>query len=329
MFRAFRKSHRLILRYHSAIGHLFTPNLVARMSDPKPGYLIQTNSQGFRSNWDFPEKKNCKPRILFFGDSNTAGDGIENSLRFSDIIGRELDCETYNLGLSGSGTDQQLLIKETLASTFEADLIIFCPHESNILRNITSYRPAINRITGTMIKMPKPFFELSNNQLLLHNQPVPKEREEMKKVEGGPLSRQVKNLKKWVIHQLPQSKRLAVRISDRGNFYASPHSRPWLLMRTIMERFVQRSMAPVVIIPLPSHTYYVDNRTPSYLKRFLEWHAEFGQFTLVDILPLIRDIPISERDRLHFWDDPHFNEYGHSIIAKALKGPVKKLLAQS
>ena len=43
------------------------------------------------------------------GDSNTAGDGVSNHQRYSDILSKTLNCESYNYGLSATGTDQQLL----------------------------------------------------------------------------------------------------------------------------------------------------------------------------------------------------------------------------
>lgn len=299
------------------------------MSHPRPGYLIRTNAQGFRSDWNFQEKRNGKPRILFFGDSNTVGDGVDNPMRFSDVLGSELDCETYNFGLSGSGTDQQLLIREHLAFPYEADLVILCPYESNIMRNVVAYRQAVNRVTGKVIKLPKPYFELRDNLLTLHNQPVPKEREEMNSLEEVGNHKTLRSFTKMILKHIPQSRRLAVSLTDRKNAYSSPSSKPWHLMRILLERFVDHTRVPVIIFPLPAETCFVDRRTPSYLKRYHEWHAEYRKFTLVDILPTIRKIPLSERKRLHFADDPHFNELGHALIAKALMEPVRRLLAQS
>ena len=114
------------IRYHPRIGHLYVPNLKARIPHEAGGYYVQTNSLGFRSDIEFCKEHNGRPRILFFGDSHTAGDGCNNDERFAEQLGQELDVEVYNYGLSGSGTDQQLLVFENFASEIQADLIVWC-----------------------------------------------------------------------------------------------------------------------------------------------------------------------------------------------------------
>ena len=82
MKELFNKTHRQIFCYDKDIGHLFVPNLNARIMNENGGYYVRSNSLGFRSDVEFKEKKNDKPRILFFGDSNTAADGVSNNFSF-------------------------------------------------------------------------------------------------------------------------------------------------------------------------------------------------------------------------------------------------------
>mgnify|MGYP001020673440 CR=1 FL=1 len=91
------KTHRQIFCYNKKIGHQFIPNLRARIINENGGYYVQTNSMGFRSNIEFKNEKNNKPRILFFGDSNTAADGVSNKERFSDLVGKYFDAEVYKV----------------------------------------------------------------------------------------------------------------------------------------------------------------------------------------------------------------------------------------
>ena len=109
------KTYRQIVCYNEKIGHLYVPNINARIINEKGGYYVRTNSLGFRSQIEFKKEKTRKPRILFFGDSITAGDGASNNERFSELLGVSLGAEVYNFGLSGSGTDQQCLILENYA----------------------------------------------------------------------------------------------------------------------------------------------------------------------------------------------------------------------
>jgi len=329
------KGHRSILTYHERIGHLFVPNIVARFHTLNGGYFVKTNSQGFRSDWDFLKECPKKPRILFFGDSNTAGDGVNNSERFSDIIGRELSCETYNFGLPGSGTDQQLLIKELLAKDIEADLIILCPLDANIKRNLLSWRPAIDRATGKLIKMPKPYFLLNENQLILENCPVPKDRpgiepESMTKssVKKNMLRHTIKRL---VREKVPWMKSLLYNLLNYQPFfdYKNCESQGWKLMRAIMERFLDAcGNTPVIIAPIPSPVIYLNDVSPMYLVRFREWHKNSSRsFELVDVLHYFRKDRKKDRKKFHLIGDPHLSPAGHRLIAECLKEIIGKYIS--
>src|SRR3972149_6968280 len=100
---------RQTLEYHPVIGFRFIPGIKARIDSPEGGYLIQVNDSGFRCTHNF--EKNKKPgvrRILLFGDSFTAGDGVSNDKRYGDILEKEIpDLEVFNFGLPATGTDQQ------------------------------------------------------------------------------------------------------------------------------------------------------------------------------------------------------------------------------
>ena len=176
MFLLAQSTHRMLVQYHPLVGHLYVPNQRARIPCERGGYFVRTNAQGFRSDVEFARQKRDKPRILFFGDSFTAGDGCSNAERFSERVGQLLDAEVFNYGLSGSGTDQQLLVYEHLAKDVAADLIVFCVQVENIERIQIDSRPSIDRTTGNVVLVPKPYFTLSDGRLVLENSPVPRQR---------------------------------------------------------------------------------------------------------------------------------------------------------
>ena len=78
-------THRMVVRYHPEIGHLYVPNLKARIPHERGGYYVRTNALGFRSDHEFT-KDSDKPRILVFGDSYTAGDGCNNHERYTHLL---------------------------------------------------------------------------------------------------------------------------------------------------------------------------------------------------------------------------------------------------
>ena len=176
-------THRQIFCYNKDIGHLFVPNLNARIMNENGGYYVRSNSLGFRSDVEFKEKKSDKPRILFFGDSNTAADGVSNNERFSELVGKHFNAEVYNFALSGSGTDQQYLIRQKYAQKIEADLIVFGILVDNIERNKVAYRETINPYTKKNVLTPKPYFKLEKGKLKLNNSPVPRIKSNLKEID--------------------------------------------------------------------------------------------------------------------------------------------------
>src|ERR1035438_7199611 len=126
MFLLNQRTHRMLVRHDPDIGHIFVPNMRARIPGEAGGYMVRTNGMGFRSNIEFQEKRGSRPRILMFGDSYTAGDDVCNEDRYSDQLGELLNAEVQNYGISGSGTDQHLLTYQKFASSIEADLVMIC-----------------------------------------------------------------------------------------------------------------------------------------------------------------------------------------------------------
>ena len=97
--------NKQIFEYHPIIGYRFIPNLQTRIQHESGGYLIKTNSLGFRSETEFNSHKNKNhKRILLFGDSYTAAEGVSNKKRYSDVLMQMLPgTEIYNFGMPGTG----------------------------------------------------------------------------------------------------------------------------------------------------------------------------------------------------------------------------------
>src|SRR5215470_562680 len=96
---------RNVFQYHPLFGYTFIPGIKARIDHEAGGYLLQTNDAGFRCQRSVQAGKPPGAfRILVFGDSFTAGDGVSNRDRYSDVLETLLpDTEVYNFGLSGTG----------------------------------------------------------------------------------------------------------------------------------------------------------------------------------------------------------------------------------
>ena len=53
MFLLQQTTHRMVVRYHPEVGHLYVPNLKARIPDENGGHFVVTNSAGFCSSTEF------------------------------------------------------------------------------------------------------------------------------------------------------------------------------------------------------------------------------------------------------------------------------------
>mgnify|MGYP003725292215 CR=1 FL=1 len=288
------KTHRQIFCYNKDIGHLFVPNLNARIMNENGGYYVRTNSLGFRSDVEFKEKKGDKPRILFFGDSNTAADGVSNNERFSELVGKHFNAEVYNFALSGSGTDQQYLICKKYAQKIEADLIVFGILVDNIERNKVAYRETINPYTKKNVLTPKPYFKLEKGKLKLNNSPVPRIKSNLKEIDPHMVQWAVPRGQELIYKLIAWWRKNKVLKPIRNNFkpfikrlrsllirmayqpysdYGNPTSEGYLLMKEIIGEFINSvSPIPTIILPIPTYHYYVDGAKPIYKQFFNYFH---------------------------------------------------------
>jgi carbamoyltransferase len=326
----------MVLRYHPRFGHLYVPNLTARIPSERGGYLIRTNSMGLRSDLEFQRTRGSQPRILFFGDSFTAGDGCDNAERFPELVGQSLDAEVYNFGLSGSGTDQQLLMYEELAREIEADLLVLCVVVHNIERITVSHRKSIDRVSGRQILVPKPFFSLEDGELRPHQIPVPVLRPEAVTSHPGngdmastwlndALNAYRSNPALARVRRLAGDPNSAASIWLRSQAlkltgfqphpaYQSPDTPGWRLMEALLRRFAAGGL-PVLVVPLPTYYFYLYGVKPDYQQLYSRLAEPRQGVHVADLTSPLRALPVQERVALTLREDGHFSPEGHRRIA--------------
>src|SRR6516225_2407055 len=163
-----------LFEYDPDIGYRFVPHLKTRVASPDGGYLVRTNGQGFRNDREF-ERDDAAPRILVFGDSFTAGDGVSNGNRYSDMLEPLLPgVQVHNFGLPGSGTDAQFICYRKVAEGAPCRAVVLAVLVENIRRIVSPYRPSQDAEGGVEF-LPKPYFELEGDRLVRHHDPVPRE----------------------------------------------------------------------------------------------------------------------------------------------------------
>lgn len=292
---------RLVYANHEVIGWWHISNLYARIPLGGTFHNLTTNSVGMRSMREYPlEKPPGRTRIAFLGDSYTAGDGVSNEQRFTDLLeARYPFLDAMNFGLNGTGTDQQLLIFETIAHRYAADAYVFCVCVENIARNLYTCFPSFDLRERRVVYRPKPYFELTAEGLVLRNQPVSIE----KRPEDA--------LGDWrySFPYIPESE-------DPYAIYAYPDRPHWKTMRAILRRFTAAvSGKPVFIVPFPMYNHYLEHHRPTYWPRFKELEDESAGVFVVDLLPAFKRRPLAERQSFRFDDDPHYTAAAHAVVA--------------
>ena len=345
MFLLTQTTHRMTIQYDAEVGHRYTPNLRARIPGDDGGYFVVTNSLGFRSDYEFDRAASPHPRILMFGDSYTAGDDVSNSDRYSDQLGRMLGAEVQNYGVPGSGTDQHLLIYRKFARDVEADLVIICVQIDSFHRIQVSHRPNIDRVTGKQIMVPKPYFELQNGELVLHQVPVPRERPE----DTGAMDLEAgKEMPGWydslhnaykkvpglsAVRHSPLFKELGYRAVSELNRATGKHPYPdilsddtpgWKLMSAILRKFISEvKTRPVVIVPIPTSEFYYHGVKPVYQPLFETLEDRTAGIHVLDVSTRLVNLPYKIRRTLGCEIGGHFTPMANGLVADTMAAEIR------
>lgn len=327
---------RQIHEYHPLIGYRFIPGISARVPHEGGGYLVKTNEAGFRCDHEFTqEKPPGKFRVLLFGDSFTAGDGVSNQYRYGDVLESHFsELEVLNFGLSGSGTDQQYLIFQEFAKSLEYDVLMICPLVENIRRIISRYRPATLRASGEEGVLAKPYFEFADDKLVLQHVPVPKQifrenelsAEEQKFIDNGGAH---VALRKVVNSALKPLKPFIQAMTSYQPVpqYDRPSDPAWLLMKAILTRWIGESDGhPVLICPIPLYQHVEQTASAEHYQQRFQELADLEQVTVIDPLPRFWEETPADRRRCRFNSDPHLTVYGHQVLAAALQPALAEFL---
>ena len=319
---------RMTLQYHETFGHWFVPRLRAYVPHERGYYAVVTNSRGMRSAREYPSGVRGARRILAFGDSFTAADGVSNEERFTDLLeASEEGLEVLNFGLPGSGTDQQLLIYQHLGRHFDGDILLICPLVENINRIAARYRPVIERDGGTTLFMPKPYFTLQNGSLELHGVPVPRKRFTLADappdvLEHTDLGGRSPGVSRFVNRYLYPWKDSLIKLTGFDPYpqYSEQYHPHWRLMKAILGAFVEWEQGrEVVIAPLPTYHYIEGLCRPTYMQRFQEFTKEYPRVHLINVLEEFWCLSRVERRACRYHRDIHYTPLAHSVVARALR----------
>ena len=324
------------------LGIRMLPNVRARVRHESGGFLIAANSDGFRDKEFQVRRSPGKRRILLYGDSFTYGDGVARTDRFGDLLQAALpDVEIYNLGIVGSGTDQQFLAHRLVGARLEYDMVLIAPWVENIKRNVQHYRLWKETSPGypdelELLWLAKPYFELDpSGRLSLHNQPVPPPTpyagaHDFAADETG--VGRLDGLRWRLCERHPRLKDLLQRVIRYQP--AGPYQRPddpaWLLMKAILTQWSDEVDTPVLICPIPMYQHIEGAASAKAVgERFAELHRPESGVHVFDALPAMAQGSRRERRSLRFATDIHFSPAGHRAFADAIVREVARVLDEA
>jgi len=147
--------------YSAHYGWALRPGFADRTRD---GRVVHINDRGFRGPVPPDSPPGGRRRVILLGDSVTFGTGVEDSETFAAGLGRKASgWEVVNLGVSGYGTDQELLLLEREGFALRPDAVVL---------NVCVGNDALDNALPVYLydgTTPKPFFTLEGDTLVLHD----------------------------------------------------------------------------------------------------------------------------------------------------------------
>ena len=323
-------SHKRLMQYDPVLGYRFAPGLKVRIPHEGGGYLVKTNRDGFRCDHNVTPTKTKARRVLVFGDSYTAGDGVSNGKRYSDVLEQNLgDTEVLNFGLSGSGTDQQYLLFKQYTDRFVYDAVVISVLVENIKRNVARDREWSDRV-GESICVPKPWFQMSSlGELTLMGVPVPPPYKRDSSVLSHSGAEQLLLGARKIINRLgPDFKD---RLQKMMRFqplreYGSADNYSWKLMQAILTKWVSEIKVPVMIAVFPVYQYVEETANYKDVRKRFD---ELAHRTKVPIYHVVDDLltyPVQVRRSFRFQTDDHPTPLAHKLVGEAMAKHLVSLL---
>ncbi len=307
----FWQSEGAFWQYDPEVGWGHRPGVDDVITSDEFSHRVRINSAGWRDRERAVEKQPGIFRIAVLGDSFTFGAGIEDDQLYTAQLEALLKgVEVLNFGLSGTATDQQLLILRRDVLEYRPDmvLVMLCRNDFDGI------------LTDTQFFYPKPFFELGEGgELMLRNVPVPR------------VSRATR-LRHWLrgrsgLFSMIDSV-MAPRARGEGPNTDEKIMSSEKLMRRLLLAMRDESEAAgagfaLALVASTGHVYTAGiDSLESRRREMLRSLAEKEGFLFIDLIPEFRNAareasPGSWR-RLHFQKDQHWNLAGHALAARIL-----------
>lgn len=314
---------------------------------------VRQNRYGYRGK-GYEFKRTDKKRLLVLGDSFVWGFGVDNENIFTSVMEKEAkgEIEVVNTGVSGYGTDQELLLWREQAHKWKPDHVLLMVTVTNDLLDVTS---------SSRYGYKRPYFVLQEGALKLKNVPVPKDLKpwnEPAMKAGFKANRTlawtlehsvVMNLfievaassstvNKWLMNRGVLMRKQIPHIWDKREYLIylerldGKANRAWKLFFALIEEMdkeVRAHGADFTVVLIPPVYYVYPELWEDYLKsifmpatvklsfnapgrRISKWGAKKG-IRVIDLSP-----DLEGKEGTYFPINRHWTALGHKIVARSL-----------
>jgi lysophospholipase L1-like esterase len=285
------------------------PNTTGRFASFGFDTQVTINSEGFRGRYVPKEKQPSKTRVLVLGDSYVWGFGVQDHETFAQEIERLCpQIETVNFGVSGYGTDQELLLFRDKGQAYHPDIVILVLSGNDYVDNARS---------KAHVYYYKPAFSLNDNHLVLINQPVPK---------MNALMRGLAQIAQRSYFLTQFNRSLEAISRNRSTSATSDAALPGSNVSVQPPRAYPRTTGEAITVRLLRELAAAVHAGGS---RFVvvvtedqgdgsHWLAEAVADSRISYVFLEEVFPPAEHERFHLPKDFHWNTSGHALVARAV-----------
>jgi lysophospholipase L1-like esterase len=345
--RPFYHIQNFFCQYHPLMGWINKPGYSDVVTVSRDSSFVVThNSKGLRDREHPYERTPGTFRVLALGDSFAWGFGVQDNEVFAEILeSLNPSLEVINMGVSGYGTDQELLYYTEEGYRYDHDLVVllFYVNDVSELSSSISYR------------YPKPFFTPDADPLTVINVPVPKTSDTERNLFDNP-STNFGKVKKFLrrnthtypfitlrLNAIPWLRQLFLKIglaedpSIRGGiplYRVDSEEEAWnLLYRLIMElrTISAENRAEFVLVHIPIREAPPENaqgyegnpekyaRQNDDVSKRLNAFASENALNYIDLLTVIREGHFRGIRYYNTYErDIHLNAEGHRLLAQTV-----------
>ncbi len=305
----------LLPRYVTASGfgiRVHCPNISIHHTTLDYRVSIRTNSMGIRADREFTyDKPEGVFRIVVLGDSFTFGYGVEVEQTYGVVLERIIKehgirVEVINLGVSGAGTAEELIMLKNRGLRFAPDLVVVGYCCNDIGNNTCSMLYALND-QGQLVRDQESYLPVIKLRDFLYSFRIYRylaERSHLLYFLRSNLSEAVyKSLREKTVESKSLSHESEARLTAA--------------LLDIIKQTSEESGATFCLLDIPN------NYNKSNLPR--EYLAYVKEEDIIDIRPVFEQHMVTQK---LYWtqSDGHWTPAGHKIAAEMLAAWVKTLL---